>query len=587
MVLYIWGRGPGRQIKMDASARQILSLAAALLLGGCAVLPGGRAPAPVEAPAPAPAAAAAGEEEPPADPLMYHILVGEIAGQRDALDVAVRHYLEAARLARDPRVAARATRIAVYARRQAGAIAAAERWVALAPGDLDARQTLAILYVRTGRTDDALAQLREVLKAGGERAFDTVAAVLAREKDRERALAVMDRLRREAATRPEAHLAYARLALHAGKSEAALAAADEALHRRPAWTEALLVRARALVRLDRRDEALADLRRGAHARPKDWRLGLAYARMLVEARRFDEARAEFSRLNALRPDDPDVIHALGLLAIEARDWDAAVRYLGRLYAMGKRRDEAAYFLGSIFETRKRYDEALRWFGRVQRGEYRLDAQVRIARVRARKGDMAGARALLKAMRRQHPALAVRLFLAEGEILAEHKRHREALALYTRALAKLPDNPDLLYARALVAEKLDRLDLVEADLRRILAKDPDNVHALNALGYTLADRTDRYQEALRYIRRALELKPDNAAIIDSMGWVQYRLGNYELALKYLRRARELSNDPEIAAHLGEVLWVMGDRPAARQVWESALKESPESEILRRVLRRFLK
>ncbi len=553
--------------------------AAALALGGCAALRGGTPPAP------APEAAA--EPAQPADPVMYHVLVGEIAGQRDALDVAVEHYLEAARRSRSPAVAARAARIAIYARRQAEAIEAAERWVALAPDDLDARQTLAILYVRAGRTDEALVQLRRVLAAGGEGAFDTVAAVLAREKDRARALDVMDRLRHEAAGRPQAHLAYARLAIHAGRPEAVLGATAEALRLRPGWVQALLVRARALVLLDRRDEALAELAAAVRERPRDWRLGLAHARMLVEARRFDEARAAFRRLDALRPDQPDVLHALGLLAIEARDWEAARRNLERLYALGKRTDEAAYFLGSIAETRKRYEEALRWFGRVQRGEYRLDARVRIARVRARMGDVDGARALLKALRLRNPALTVRLFLAEGEILSDVGRHAEALALYTRALERLPDNAELLYARALVAEKLDRLDMVEADLRRILAKDPDNVHALNALGYTLADRTDRYQEALGYIRRALELRPDNPAIIDSMGWVQYRLGNHERALEYLRRAYELSQDPEIAAHLGEVLWVMGDRPGARKVWESALREAPENEVLKRVLERFLR
>ncbi|HHQ42631.1 MAG TPA: tetratricopeptide repeat protein [Chromatiales bacterium] len=562
------------------SVRPLAALvAAALVLGGCAALRDGAPPSP------APEAAA--EPSPPADPVMYHVLVGEIAGQRDALGVAVEHYLEAARRSRSPSVAARAARIAIYARRQAEAIEAAERWVALAPDDLDARQTLAILYVRAGRTDEALGQLRRVLAAGGEGAFDTVAAVLAREKDRERALAVMDRLRHEAAERPQAHLAYARLALHAGRPEAALGATAEALRLRPGWVQALLVRARALVLLDRRDEALAELAQATRERPKDWRLGLAHARMLVEARRFDEARAAFRRLDALRPDQPDVLHALGLLAIEARDWEAARRNLERLYALGKRTDESAYFLGSIAETRKRYEEALRWFGRVQRGEYRLDARVRIARVRARMGDVDGARALLKALRLRNPALTVRLFLAEGEILSDVGRHAEALALYTRALERLPDNAELLYARALVAEKLDRLDMVEADLRRILAKDPDNVHALNALGYTLADRTDRYQEALGYIQRALELRPDNPAIIDSMGWVQYRLGNHERALEYLRRAYELSQDPEIAAHLGEVLWVMGDRPAARKVWESALREAPESEVLKRVLERFLR
>jgi tetratricopeptide (TPR) repeat protein len=190
--------------------------------------------------------------------------------------------------------------------------------------------------------------------------------------------------------------------------------------------------------------------------------------------------------------------------------------------------------------------------------------------------------MLQQLRDQMPDDAVTLFLIEGEMLRQHDADQQAMALYDRALAAQPDNPDLRYARAMVAVGLDRVELLESDLRHIIDQDPEHADALNALGYTLADRTDRLAEAKELIERALALKPDEPAIKDSMGWVLYRMGDPAAAEPYLRDALDSVFDPEIAAHLGEVLWALGRRDEARAIWDRALEADPEHEYLLRIL-----
>ena len=229
-----------------------------------------------------------------------------------------------------------------------------------------------------------------------------------------------------------------------------------------------------------------------------------------------------------------------------------------------------YYLGQIAEISDDLGEALSSYVKVDRGEYFLNAQIRIAVILARLGDIDKAREHLQSLRSKDPAQSTRIYRAEAEILSRHDRLEDSLSVYDHAIEERPDNVDLLYARAMLAEKLDRLDILERDLRTILTNDPDNADALNALGFTLADRTNRYDEALKLLERALELKPDDYYVIDSMGWVLYRMGRLEEAVEFLQRAFMLSNDPEVAAHLGEVLWVMGRKDAARKIWDSALQ-----------------
>lgn len=524
------------------------------------------------------------------DPI-YEVMVGEVAGHRGRLDLAAEHYLRAAKVSDDPKIAERAVRIGIFAKDEKGSLEAALRWLELEPDSLEAHQVAAALYIRNGMADPAIEHLEKVIEAkpGDERqGFMLVFALLGREANTEVVMQVMNELVARHDDNPYAYFALGHLALRADRPEEGLNAARRARELDPSLADAYVLESRALVALGRMDEALEGLDRAVQIFPDDRELRLAYARMLVEARAYDKARVEFEALHRLAPDDPDLLHTLALLSIEAKRLDDAERYLKQLRATGKRIDDAHYYLGRIADTRREYEEAIGWYNLVLQGEYRLDAQVRIGQMLAKLGDLAAARDHLARLREQSSdsATNIRLFLAEGEILRDAREYETAISVYDRALTEFPGNTDLLYARALTAEKVDRIDWLERDINAILEREPDNAHALNALGYTLADRTTRYKEAMGYIKRALELQPDEPAIVDSMGWINYRMGNYDEALKYLRRAVGMLQDPEIAAHYGEVLWVSGRHDEARKVWERALEHDPDSSVLLDVMNRFL-
>jgi len=280
-----------------------------------------------------------------------------------------------------------------------------------------------------------------------------------------------------------------------------------------------------------------------------------------------------------------VHYALGLLLLQTNRAEEAKQQFVALLRLGQRTDAARYYLGQIAENADQTDTAISEYKRVSRGEHYLNAQIRAAVLLAENGDITTARSHLHGLPQPSAQQAVRIYRAEAEILSRVDDLQGAMAVYDRALVEYEGNQDLLYARAMLAERLDRIDILEADLNSILSKDPDNADALNALGFTLADRTDRHEEALVLIERAIAIKPDDFYIVDSMGWVLYRLGRYEESLNYLQRALVLSNDPEVAAHLGEVLWVIGKRDAAREVWDTALQTTPEDQRLLEVIKRF--
>ena len=273
------------------------------------------------------------------------------------------------------------------------------------------------------------------------------------------------------------------------------------------------------------------------------------------------------------------------MSLQNNRLEEAGKYLQRALELRPQNDQARLYLGQVAEQSKNYAEAMRWYREVRNGEYYFEAQVRIGVALAKEGDLAGARRHLEGIGVQNDAQRTQAALAHEQILRDAKQYREAFEVLNAAIKTVEDDKDLLYARALVAEKLDRYDVTEQDLREILKTDPKNVNALNALGYTLTDRTTRFQEALDLLQQAMALKPDDAFIMDSMGWLQYRLGNNAEAMKYLKRALEIRNDAEIAAHLGEVLWVMGNRYEAESVWNRALHDTPDNEALNGVIKKF--
>lgn len=522
--------------------------------------------------------------------LVYHIVAGEMAGYEGDMALAVKNYLEAARLSAEPAVAERATRIALFAHDYSHALSAAERWAQLAPKAIDAHRILGVLYLREGKVDLAVDAFdRSLALTGGnvDQGFYLISRILAREDDHKGALAVMQGLVKRHDADAAAHFAFAQLAAQFESYDQALAQAERALALKPGWADAGLLRARIQMEQGHTEAALNGMKALVDARPESRELRVSYARLLAEAHRFDDASHQFEILLKKNPRDSELLYAMSLLAIEGKRYDLAESYLKRLLRTGKRNDDAYYYLGAIAEAKGRNAQAIKDYSRVNHGDRRVDAHIRVSILMAKGGDLAGARKHLHSVRPTSPASAVRFFIADADLLRDAGKPGEAMKVLDHALAQLPGNHDLLYARALLAESMDRLDQCEADLKQILAADPDNAQALNALGYTLADRTDRYKEALTYIQHALELSPDEPAILDSMGWVQYRLGNLEQALVYLRKAYKGDPDPEVAAHLGEVLWVSGDRDAANEVWDEALKKDPQNKSLLKVIKRFRK
>jgi tetratricopeptide (TPR) repeat protein len=522
--------------------------------------------------------------------VLYGLLVAEIAGQRGDLATALALYLEAARATRDAGIAERTARIAMAVRDTERSIEAARIWLEAAPESQEARQLLAINLIKAGRAEEALQQLDRLMNADQTdpaRRFLIIAALLGREHTGPSALEVMRGLVEKHSDQPEAHYALGELAVSENEPGLALQSVDEALRLKPGWTEAMVLRARALTVAGETDAALGYLDTAVRDHPRDNELAMARARLLIQADRMDEAREAFQTLVRRNPDNGDALFALGLLSLQAGLGEEAERVFLRLLEVdGKTTARAPFYLGQVAEERKDYEAALEWYSEVRSGPNFNESQLRIAVVLARLERIDEALVQLEDIAARNPAQRPRLYLVEGEILTNAGRLEQAMDIYNQALAELPGNADLRYARALLAERMDDLELLESDLKLLIERDPDNALALNALGYTLADRTDRYTEALQYINQALELSPDDAAIIDSMGWVQYRLGNLEAAEQHLRRALELrQGDPEIAAHLGEVLWAQGHRDEARAVWQTALAEHPEDTILRETITRL--
>lgn len=520
---------------------------------------------------------------------MYYVLLGEMAGQSGQMAASAQTYLEAARISNDPRIAQRAMQIALYAHDEARAQQAAERWLALQPDSQEPRQALSMLYLRAGRIDESVVQFEHLIsasaKGGADQLFLQIAVLLSRESNKAAALKVMQGLVAKHETNPYAQLSLSQLAAMTQDMDLADHAVSRALELKPDWGDALVMRAQIQAARGDVDAALSGLRQALEAHPKNTDLRLNYARLLVQAKHPKEARAQFQQLAREVPKDADVQYALGLLALDSNQPNDAVAYFKRLLKLGKHMDEARYYLGRIAEDRRLYAEALNWYGQVEQGEHQSEAELRIAALLAKRGELDAARDRLHALQEQNPALATRVTLVEGELLVNAERQTEAMALYDQALQREPDNNELLYARALLAEKMDHLDILERDLREILKRDPENALALNALGYTLADRTTRFAEAEELIKRALVQLPHDPAVLDSMGWVQFRLGHNAEALKYLRQAYEVNDDGEVAVHLIEVLWASGDKAEARRLGKKALKANPDNKMLKNVMQRI--
>lgn len=563
-------------------------LCATNLLGACAGLPEGKQPAADSRPV---TAREAKRPEPPkqvlSDQVLYEILLAEIAMQRGDAQLAVRAYLDLMQQTQDYRIAERATQLALNARLAEEAQLAAERWLALEPDSIGARQTLAGVLVTQGRLAEARPHLEKILAAEEDNlgyGFLHLNNLLARHPNKAATLSLVQDLAREYPLLPEAHFAVARAAWSAGEKDLAVKASSDGLVLRPSWEGAALFKAQVLQSIS---AARAAEYYAAYLRdfPLAREMRLSYARFLVQEKHFGPARDEFKRLAADFPNNPEMPLAIGLISMQLQEYDAAETYLSQALAAGVKDDDAVrFYLGQLSEERKRWDDAKNWYGAVT-GSQAFAAQLRIAGVLARQGNLPEARKYLQQIAVSTNQQRAQAAAAESSLLRDAKQLKEAFEVLNKALEKLPNHPELLYDHAMAAEKIDRIDIMESSLKKLIQVKPDHAHAYNALGYTLADRTTRYEEAKQHLEQALKLAPNDPFILDSMGWLQYRLKDYAQAINTLRQALSVRADPEIAAHLGEVLWAAGQKDEAQKVWDSALKDNPGHEALTGTVHKF--
>ncbi|TMG85032.1 MAG: tetratricopeptide repeat protein [Betaproteobacteria bacterium] len=541
----------------------------------------------------APAAAAPAREL--TAEILYRVLVGDIALQRGEPGLAARAFYEAARDAEDPALARRATEVALFARQRPLALESAKLWATLDPSADRARQLVATLS-QAGTGTDLKRELERVLaeaaangKSLGD-AFVQLNQALATQSDKVAVFKLVVDLAKPYPEIAEAHYAVAMAGYNTGLADLeilaqAVRAADRALELKPGWERGALLKADILTKSSRAD-AIRFLNAFLAGVPESKAATGALAQLYVEQKRYGEARALFQRLYEDDPSDRDIAFAIAALSMQMKDYAAAEPLLQELKRSGYGDPGvAAFYLAQIAEETKRYDEAIERYREVTQGERAWTAKLRIAAVLAKKDSIDAARGYLDTLQAEGRDQQTERVQAEAQLLRDAGDFAGAYALLERALQADPNSSDLLYDIAMIAEKLDRLDEVEQRLAHLIELKPDNAQALNALGYTLVDRTERTAEGLRLIEKALTLAPEDPFILDSMGWAQFRLGNLGDSEKFLRRALADHPDPEIAAHLGEVLWAKGERDSAQELWQSQLRSNPDNPVLLETVRRL--
>ncbi|MBI5436299.1 MAG: tetratricopeptide repeat protein [Nitrosomonadales bacterium] len=521
--------------------------------------------------------------------MLYEFLLGDVASQRGIPEMAAQIYMKLADSTRDPRVASRAAHLAYDAREMNKAVEAFKLWLELEPASLEAKQMLSMMLINGGRLDEARPYLADMLAAYPDRvghALMKIYPFLAQYPDK---IAVFDLLHGLAQPYPrvaEAHLVLAQAAEAAGKREVALDEVRQARALRPEWEMTVQLEAQ-LLQHESPQAALALLKKYLAAYPEANDARLYYARMLLEQKQYAESRKEFQRLLNARPENAELAFAVAMLSLQMGELELAENGLRQALVKGKKDESTVYYyLGQLGEAQKNEEKALQNYRKVLDGEYAYAARLRAAYLLYKTGKLEEARDYLHQTVAQNNQQRVQLMSIEAQILREAKQPEAAYQVLMQGLEKLPNHPDLLYGAGMLADQIGKHEVFEQLMRKAIQARPDNAQAYNALGYSLLDRNERVQEGMQLVEKANQLAPDDVAIIDSVGWGHYRLGNIPKSLEFLRRAYNANPDPEIAAHLGEVLWVQGEKGEAKKVWDDALKSHPENAVLQETVKRFL-
>ncbi len=518
---------------------------------------------------------------------LYSLLVAELAGSRSRFDIALGNYMQQAHMTRDPGVAARATRIARFLNAHREALESAQLWTQIEPDNTEAHFIAASELARIGRLLEALDEATQLIDDTANSAiFQNIAARAATATDtqREQLLFRYQQLLGQHLDHDGLILGIALIQQQNNQLDKALALTEQLLSKDPDHVTGIILQSRLLEQLEKPEQALDLLSRKLSTHPEEVRLRLQYARLLASYD-LDKAYDQFEILHAQSPHDPDILFSLALISHEQGNLSGAKDFFEQLIVEDARTSSAHYYLARIAEAENDLNGALEHYLQVKPGPDFLPATSQLIDILIRAGELEAANNHLDAIRQRFPKESARLHLLESEKLGKYQYLEEAEQALTKGLTFDPDNNQLLYARAMINERRNFIDLLELDLRSILRYDPNHVDALNALGYTLADRTTRYSEALELITQALRIKPNDPAIMDSMGWVQYHLGNYEEAILRLREALKQLADPVIASHLAEVLWVSGKQDEAKSIWQNAINQSPTNPIIQEAIKRL--
>ncbi len=516
---------------------------------------------------------------------LYDLLVAEVAGHRSNYELALENYVHQARETRDVQVTARATHLAQYLGATSEVAEMSQLWLELEPRNSEPHFIYALTLARQGHPAEGFRHMELSRDYGGQVAFSAIAAESLRHSG-EQQQALLREIERALQAEPaDAELLMSKsIVQQSTDQEAALLTARQARAAAPDQAPPIILEATLLQQMDHGDDAMEVLRLGLEQHPQNSRMRLLYARLLTRSD-LPGAREQFEILSQQAPEDADLIFSLGLINREMENNDEAKKYFDQLLNMGARESEAHYYLGLLAVQAGDKTQGVTHFKMVRPGQDFMPAMNQLARILLVQGRDDELRQFFADQRRHYPQVAPQIFVLESEILVQMQQYQTADLLLSEALARYPEDTNLLYTRSLVAEKRQDLARAEADLRKILAIDPDNAGALNALGYILTNHSERYDEATELIEKALQLSPEDPTILDSMGWVKYRVGDYQQALDYLQKAYQGYADAEIAAHLGEVLWQLDRRDEALAVWREGLEKDADNQVLRHTIERF--
>lgn len=523
---------------------------------------------------------------------VYRYLVAEIAGQRGDLATSGAIFYELAKTTRDASLAERAAKVAAYGNVLGLTIPAVKLWAEIDPTSNEAQQAMTEMLVNTGKLSEAkpyLAKLfaKEETRAGG---FLYLNSLLSRSPDKAGILPLVQSLAKPYPNLAEAQFAIAQSAWSAKKDDIALQALDKTETLKPGWPIAALLKGQVL--FAKSPQAAIDFYQSfldAYEESNEVRLNMA--KLLVSQKQYAAAKNQYpiilnhAKINSAK-NIAEVTAIVGLLSLQSADYAAADTYFHESLALGfKDVDQIYIYLAQVAEKQNQDDIATTWYGKVRRGQHYLEAQINLAYVIARSESADKAIEKLDALEDLNTEQQIIVIQTEASILAKANRNQDAFDLLDKAIKNLPNTPELVYDYALAAERILKFDVMETELRKIIVAKPDFAAAYNALGYSFADRNIKLNEAMTLIEKALTLSPNDHYILDSLGWAHYRKGNLDKAIKYLQQAYDVSKDPEIAAHLGEVLWQKGKYDEAKKIWSDALSTYPTNAVLLATANKF--